>query len=62
MSTTNVGSSLTVDEDNCFMEFMTVTDTVVATGWAAAKTSLKVWTYTSSSVNTRGTTEVKIMF
>lgn len=44
------------------MEFMTVTDTVVATGWAAAATSLKVWTYTKTSTETRSTTDVAIMF
>jgi len=57
-----LGSSLTITDSNCLMEFMTVTDTVVTTGWAAAKTSLKVWSYSSSSVLTRSTTEVKITF
>lgn len=60
--TANLGSSLTITDSNCLMEFMTVTDTVVTTGWAAAKTSLKVWSYASSSVLTRSTTEVKITF
>jgi len=65
MSKLTIGSSIAVDstlEPDCFMEFMTKIDTVLTNGWAAAKTSLKVWTYTSSSANTRGTTEVKIMF
>lgn len=44
------------------MEFMTVTDTVVATGWASAATSLKVWTYSKTSTETRATTDVTIMF
>jgi hypothetical protein len=44
------------------MEFNTVVDTTVATGWASAATSLKVWSYTSSSANTRATTEIKINF
>lgn len=61
-TTAGVGSSMAITDSDCLMEFMTVTDTVVTAGWAAAKTSLKVWTYTSSSANTRGTTEVKIMF
>lgn len=62
MSTTNIGTSMTFTESNCLMEFKTVIDTTVTAGWAAAKTSLKVWTYTSSGANTRGTTEVKINF
>ena len=62
MSTTNYGASLAITDSNCLMEFMTVADTTVASGWAAAATSLKVWSYTSSSANTRGTTEVKITF
>jgi len=61
-TTVGVGSSMAITDSNCLMEFMTVIDTTVASGWAAAKTSLKVWTYTSSSANTRGTTEVKILF
>lgn len=44
------------------MEFKTVIDTVVATGWAAATTSLKIWEYDSSSTTTRSTTQVKIVF
>lgn len=56
MSATGDGSSLTITDSNCLMEFMTVSDTTVTTGWAAAATSLKVWSYTSSSANTRGTT------
>jgi hypothetical protein len=44
------------------MEFNTVADTVVATGWAAAATSLKVWSYTKTSTETRATTDVVITF
>lgn len=35
---------------------MTVVDTVVASGWKGALTSLKVWSYTSSGAETRSTT------
>jgi hypothetical protein len=58
----NLGNSLTISDSNCLMEFNTVVDTVEATGWASAATSLKVWSYTSSSAETRSTTEVKITF
>jgi hypothetical protein len=58
----NLGQSLTISDSNCLMEFKTVTDTVVATGWAAAKTSLKIWSYDTTSTTTRSTTEVKITF
>jgi hypothetical protein len=44
------------------MEFKTVVDTIVSTGWAAASTSLKVWSYDTTSVTTRSTTEVKMIF
>jgi hypothetical protein len=58
----SLGSSLTITDSNCLMEFMTVIDTVVTGGWKAAATSLKVWSYTSSSAETRSTTQVKITF
>jgi len=58
----SLGTSLTYTDSDCFMEFKTVTDTVVASGWAAAKTSLKVWSYASSVTTTRSTTEVKMVF
>jgi len=58
----NLGNSLTISDSNCLMEFNTVIDTTETTGWAAAATSLKVWSYTSSSADTRSTTEVKITF
>lgn len=57
-----VGTSMTIDETNCLMEFMTVIDTVVASGWKSAATSLKVWSYTSSSSETRSITQVTIKF
>jgi len=57
-----VGTSMTIDESNCLMEFMTVIDTVVASGWKSAATSLKVWSYTSSSSETRSITQVTITF
>lgn len=62
MSATTLGNSLTITDSDCLMEFKTVTDTVVASGWAAAKTSLKVWSYDAGSVTTRSTTQVKIVF
>jgi len=58
----SLGTSLTITDSDCLMEFKTVTDTVVATGWAAAKTALKVWSYSSSVSTTRSTTEVKMTF
>jgi hypothetical protein len=58
----SLGTSLTLIDSDCLMEFKTVTDTVVATGWAAAKTSLKIWSYDTTSTTTRSTTEVKITF
>jgi hypothetical protein len=58
----NYGNSLTITDSNCLMEFKTVPDTTEATGWGAAKTSLKVWSYDAGSVTTRSTTEVKITF
>jgi hypothetical protein len=61
-TTAGVGTSMTITDTNCLMEFNTVVDTTVATGWASAATSLKVWSYTSSSANTRATTEIKINF
>jgi hypothetical protein len=58
----SLGTSLTITDSDCLMEFKTVVDTIVATGWAAAKTSLKIWSYDTSSVTTRSTTEVKMIF
>jgi hypothetical protein len=60
--TANLGSSLTITDSDCLMEFKTVVDTIVATGWAAASASLKVWEYDTTSVTTRSTTEVKMVF
>jgi len=58
----SLGTSLTITDSDCLMEFKTVTDTVLSSGWAAAALSLKVWTYTSSVTTTRSTTEVKMSF
>jgi hypothetical protein len=58
----SLGTSLTLTDSDCLMEFKTVTDTVVASGWAAAKTSLKIWEYDTTSITTRSTTEVKMTF
>lgn len=44
------------------MEFKTVADTKVSTGWAAAKSSLKIWEYTSTGTTTRSTTKITVMF
>jgi hypothetical protein len=38
------------------MEFMTVVDTVVTGAWPGAKKSLKVWSYTPNSAETRSET------
>jgi hypothetical protein len=57
-----IGTSMTITDDNCLMEFMTVADTKIASGWKSAATSLKVWSYISSSSETRSTTQVTITF
>jgi len=51
-----LGTSMTIDEVDCLMEFMTVADTKVATGWVSSLASLKVWSYSSSVTTTRSTT------
>jgi len=62
MSTTALGNSLTITDSDCLMEFKDVADTKVSTGWAAAKSSLKIWEYVSSSKLTRSTTKITVMF
>jgi len=61
-TTAGVGTSMAITDTNCLMEFNTVVDTTVATGWASAATSLKVWSYAVTNTNTRATTDVKITF
>jgi len=53
---------LTLTDSDCLMEFKTVADTKVSTGWAAAKSSLKIWEYTSTGTTTRSTTKITVMF
>jgi len=57
VTATNFGKSLTITDADCLMEFATVIDTSTGS-WAAAGTSLKVWSYDTTSTATRGTTSV----